>query len=72
MKYVVTDIIGQPHVFNVGGETVRLYSRKSVEIEAPSLPRDIELEEKRGFVMVEEKASVKRNNSKTTNAEVNV
>lgn len=54
MKYRVTDIIGQPHVFNTDNGTVRLYSRQSVEVESPSLPKDIELEEKKGFVLVEE------------------
>ena len=62
MKYIVTDIIGQPHVFNVGGKTVRLYSRKSVEIEADSLPQEVALSEKKGFVLVEKVNS----KSKTT------
>lgn len=54
MKYRVTDIIGQPHIFNTENGTVRLYANKSVEIEGASLPKDVELEEKHGFVLVEE------------------
>lgn len=54
MKYRVTDIIGQPHIFNTENGTVRLYANKSVDIEGASLPKDVELEEKHGFVLVEE------------------
>ena len=64
-QFIVTDIIGQPHVFTVPTEevvdgktqvvlnTVRLNSRKSVTIEAEELPAEIAQEEKLGFVLVE-------------------
>ena len=64
-KFTVTDIIGQPHVFTLYTEetvdgkkvlkpyTVRLRSRKSVDIEADTLPEEVAQEEKLGFVFVE-------------------
>lgn len=64
MIFRVTDIIGQPHIFNVRNGTVRLYSNESVEVESDSLPKDIELEEKRGFVLVETISNNKKEGKK--------
>ena len=61
-RFMITDTIGQCHVFNYVGkdsngkevkDTIRLNARETVSVEMESLPEDLELAEKAGFVMIE-------------------
>ena len=72
-RFTLTDTIGQCHVFNYVGkgsdgkeviDTIRLNAREQVSVDMESLTKDIELAEKRGFIMVERQAVTTANTAK--------